>query len=98
MGMQRGCRDGCRKSGGYRFFGTILRDYTRNTDAEPLHARLQRRPMHAEEGRGTVGAGNLPVCFIESGNDFPPFRVVERCLQIPTGSLANWRRISTKVE
>ena len=71
---------------------------TRYADAELLHARLQCGPMHAQEGRGAVGSGYLPVGFLESGDDALPFGVVKTRPQILTAGMAHWRRIGTKVQ
>jgi hypothetical protein len=63
--------------------GSSTRSCARNADAELLHARLQRGPVHAQEGCGSVGASNLPHCSLESSNDFQPFSFLESRAQIP---------------
>src|SRR5258708_37520450 len=71
---------------------------TQNADAQLLHARLQRGPTQAEEGCGSVGTGNLPNRFSESGNDFLPFGFLESCPQIPVAVTTDWRPIDTKLQ
>jgi len=89
----------CRESGELPIFRHLYYvAVTRNADAEFLHARLQCGPMQAEEGRGAVGSGNLPVCSLESGDDALPFGVVESRPQILIAGMAYWQRIGTRVQ
>ena len=52
----------------------VLRDgdrvlLNRATDAEFAHARLERGALHAENGRGTLRAGDAPLRLLEGAQD-----------------------------
>jgi hypothetical protein len=76
MHMQRACRNADAENQELPVF-RHLRGCSRNADAKLQHSRLQRGSMHTEERRRTIGAGNLPISFLESGDDSQAFRLVE---------------------
>src|ERR1700731_79685 len=52
------------------FSAPVLLASARDANTELLHARLQRGPLHAEEGRGAVRTRHRPPGFLESRHDF----------------------------
>src|ERR1700728_1350364 len=75
-----------------------LQGHTRGSDAELLHTKQQRGPTNAEQSSCTVWTANFPNCFLQRGDDFPPFRVFEGPPQTPIATIIQRPRIRTKVQ
>jgi hypothetical protein len=71
-----------------------MRDYTRHLDADLLHSKLQCGPTHNPRELPPVWACNFPGCFLESGGDFLPLRVLESRPQISIAAIGDWLRLS----